>query len=69
MSLSLDSFPQWVRERVVSLDVFLKYHVTAGGHEVQSVVDVLCAFLEVRIMNVAIVFYSLSQFAFLLLDP
>ena len=47
MQLSVESHPQYIKDRISGLESFLNYHISLGGHEIQSVVDVISSFLEV----------------------
>lgn len=47
MTLSMDSYPQYIKDRIGGLQAFMNFHCKLGGHEVQSIIDALCSFLEI----------------------
>lgn len=48
IQLSVEAYPQYIRDRITGLEAFLNYHIALGGHEIQSVVDIIASFLEVQ---------------------
>ena len=47
MQLSFESQPQYIKERILGLEKYLNFHISMGGHEIQSVIDAIASFLEV----------------------
>ena len=49
LQLSMETQQQYIKDRITGLQEYVHFHASNGGHEIQSVIDALCAFLEVYI--------------------